>query len=499
MMDNLRNDDLQVHHTYVEYDDTFYDDQFEFNKVIVNFLSGPAHIILDCSVMIAIVVCLRIIHLLIDILGVQISVLKHVTTIVLGLVQLRGYSEKVGVEGPSDALNSANSIVVYYTSLVILARFMNAEASSFKKRLIAKILMVFLIALPLLVTEYLIFCYRMERLTTLRSVIAGFIMRASSLVLTADHPIVDTMACVAYLCHPATCITGIWQPIRSDKKKRPYKNLSDRQLTHFMQQVFIASKLFFKTIAILIVYANISDLISLADSFFDHSFTRISLRMYLVALEFRTSHYFFGYMSTGLLSFWVEPSDKEKFRVCDLAKIEYPRSLLEVVKFWNLPTHQWLKYHVFWPTKKHLSNVYIPLGLTYVVSSMLHGMKFHIWAVLLTLGFSTWIEHRLRVLLSRRYNACLLTNKCEYNLQSTCMRGHSRTPSNSLLVNIINLCFTFFAMTHLAYLGCIFVGNTDQASYTDALAIWSELYFFAHLISAAFYLVVKLIPTPRQS
>lgn len=477
----------------ISYESEFYNDQISVKELITNFLWGPSHILLDYSDILLVVLCLRFTHLIIDFSKVQAELLKNLTTIVLGLIQLKIYAEKVGLEKPEHEFSPIINLVVYYTILVIVARFLSVKTSSIVGQT-KRILMGVLIVAPLLANEYLIFFHKLSRLTTIRSVLAGLIMRSSSIIMTAKYPLVDTIACVAYLFHPATCILGVWQPMIVIEKRRTARADSMYgQFMNFMQQVFIATKPFLKTIVLLVVYANISDLITFVDSSIDHSLLRMSLTMYLTALEFRTSHYFSGYMSTSLLNLWENPASFPKFIVCEPIKIEFPRSLSEVVRFWNLPMHQWLKLHIFWPSRKHFPNIYVPLGLTYIVSSMLHGFKFHIWAVLLTLGFLTWLEHQLRALLSSRYSACLLSSSCEYNSQSICSRGHRRTPRNSVLVNIINSCFILLAMTHLAYLGCIFVGNSDQASYHDALAIWSEVYFFTHVVSVATYLAIKLI------
>ncbi|XP_054711221.1 protein-serine O-palmitoleoyltransferase porcupine-like [Uloborus diversus] len=71
--------------------------------------------------------------------------------------------------------------------------------------------------------------------------------------------------------------------------------------------------------------------------------------------------------------------------------IEIPRSLVEVVIWWNVPMHFWLKTYVF-KTAKPLGD-FAAVLLTYVASSLLHGLNFQLAAVLLSLGFYTYIEH----------------------------------------------------------------------------------------------------------
>ncbi|KFM71392.1 Protein-cysteine N-palmitoyltransferase porcupine, partial [Stegodyphus mimosarum] len=64
--------------------------------------------------------------------------------------------------------------------------------------------------------------------------------------------------------------------------------------------------------------------------------------------------------------------------------IEVPRSLVEVVIWWNVPMHFWLKTYVF-KTARPLGD-FIAILLTYAASSFLHGLNFQLAAVLLSLG-----------------------------------------------------------------------------------------------------------------
>lgn len=452
----------------------------------LDILWGPAHILSDCSNIILNVVYLRIIHLLIDSCNFNVqntNLIKDIATIILGLVQLRDFAYKYDLVAP------VNTMIIYYAALVIIRHVIVIRGGAYVPSLFTTLL-----AAPLFVNEYYIFAHQRQNLTTVRSILACLIMKSSSIILTPGIPIKNISSRVAYLLHPAASVFGVWQPIETAGTRR-HINDASRQFSRFKQQVCIALVYSFKTIIILIIYVNLAELASFVDSVMDHAFVKTLLRMYFVALEFRTSHYFTGFVSTSLISLWQDPAVKERFVVCQPIKIECPRSLLEVVRFWNLPMHYWLKHHVFWPVKQHTSSIYISLGLTYIVSSTLHGCKFHIWAVLLTLGFLTWTEHQLRLEISRRLSACVLSSRCKYNSRSECCRGHQRNPNNSFIVQLVNLAFTILAMIYLAYLGYIFVGNTDEASYTKALARWSEVYFFAHLTSIATYISLRAVQT----
>lgn len=68
--------------------------------------------------------------------------------------------------------------------------------------------------------------------------------------------------------------------------------------------------------------------------------------MYFKALEFRTSHYFIMFMcesfSVAIGHDRLDDSFNSKY-MTKPSSIEFPRSLVEVVIFWNVPMHVWLK------------------------------------------------------------------------------------------------------------------------------------------------------------
>jgi len=60
------------------------------------------------------------------------------------------------------------------------------------------------------------------------------------------------------------------------------------------------------------------------------------------AMSVRFSHYFISFLSefTCLLCGYVNESD---FTVTEPLRIECPRSLVDVVVYWNKPMHRWLR------------------------------------------------------------------------------------------------------------------------------------------------------------
>ena len=87
-----------------------------------------------------------------------------------------------------------------------------------------------------------------------------------------------------------------------------------------------------------------------------------------------------------------------------------PRSLVEVVVSWNLPMHRWLKQYVFKQTKGRLGAGAAVL-MTYLASTVLHGLTGQIAAVLFSLGAYTWVEHSLRAKLSNIMDASIGARK----------------------------------------------------------------------------------------
>ena len=159
---------------------------------------------------------------------------------------------------------------------------------------------------------------------------------------------------------------------------------------------------------------------------------------------------------------------------------------------------------------------------TYVASTLLHGLSgeflakcafpFHhtqslgqLAAVLLSLGFYTWVEHSLRDKLSRILDASIGARKevegrrkvrpskveiqrSMYNLYGFTNKAHNLMNPNYYLhpfqhregsawVILVNLIFGLLTMFHLAYLGVMFdQSNPEQVNDTSSKK--HQLYFF---------------------
>uniref|UniRef100_A0A3Q1APD1 Porcupine O-acyltransferase n=1 Tax=Amphiprion ocellaris TaxID=80972 RepID=A0A3Q1APD1_AMPOC len=140
------------------------------------------------------------------------------------------------------------------------------------------------------------------------------------------------------------------------------------------------------------------------------------LLAYENTMSFHFSNYFVGYLSetTATLAGAGFTEEKENLKwdmtVSKPLNIEFPRSMVEVVTSWNLPMSRFLHTYVFKSALKF--GTFSAIMVTYTASALLHGLSFHLGAVLISLGFITYIEHVLRKRLAAIFNACVLSKKC---------------------------------------------------------------------------------------
>ncbi|KAM6474825.1 protein-serine O-palmitoleoyltransferase porcupine isoform 1-T3 [Liasis olivaceus] len=219
------------------------------------------------------------------------------------------------------------------------------------------------------------------------------------------------------------------------------------------------------------------------------------LRAYESASSFHFSNFFVGFLSetTATLAGSGFTEEKENLKwdltVSHPLRVELPRSMVEVVTSWNLPMSRWLNSYVFKNSLK--LGTFSAIIVTYAASALLHGLSFHLAAVLLSLGFITYIEHVLRKRLSVIFDACILSKKC----QPGCSHRHS----TNLGVRLLNLLFGALAIFHLAYLGSLFDMDADDSveeqgygmSYT--IHKWSELSWASHWVTFGCWVFYRLI------
>ena len=112
---------------------------------------------------------------------------------------------------------------------------------------------------------------------------------------------------------------------------------------------------------------------------------------------------------------------------------------------------------------------------TFLASTFLHGFNFQLGAVLLSLGFFTYVEDRLRNKLAMKFDASIRAKRrAEDNFK------HSEA---SFRVMLFNMLFVLFSMVHLMYLGVMFDQSevqTEGYRWTHTIAKWESLSFFSH-------------------
>jgi len=215
---------------------------------------------------------------------------------------------------------------------------------------------------------------------------------------------------------------------------------------------------------------------------------------YRDAMSFRASHYFVSFMSeasviaAGFGGHSMGTHVLWHYTVTQPHNVEVPRSLVEVVVSWNLPMHRWLKQYVFKQTKGRLGAGAAVL-MTYLASTVLHGLTGQIAAVLFSLGAYTWVEHSLRAKLSNIMDASIGARK------DTETRKKHREGSSWVI--LVNLMFGLLTMFHLAYLGVMFDQSSPEQvtgySWSHTLSKWSRLDFTSHWLVAIMAVVNWLL------
>ncbi|XP_063064833.1 porcupine O-acyltransferase like [Engraulis encrasicolus] len=226
------------------------------------------------------------------------------------------------------------------------------------------------------------------------------------------------------------------------------------------------------------------------------------LDAYENAISFHYSHYFVSFLSETTTTLagagFTDNKDNVKWdmTVANPVNVELPRSMVEVVSSWNVPMSRWLNTYVFKSALK--LGTFPAILVTYTASALLHGLSFHLGAVLLSLGFITYVEHVLRKRLAVIFSACILSKSCP----PECTHQNKK----SLWVYGINVTFSVLAIFHLTYLGSLFDSDLDNmdnvensmdpgegflASHT--IQKWSELSWLSHKVMLGCFVFYWLI------
>uniref|UniRef100_A0A8C4F974 Uncharacterized protein n=1 Tax=Dicentrarchus labrax TaxID=13489 RepID=A0A8C4F974_DICLA len=318
-------------------------------------------------------------------------------------------------------------------------------------------------------------------------------MKAISLAFDLDRGAVGTLPSPAeflgYVLFVGTVVFGPWISFSS------YKNaIEGRKLSWLWLQSFSLSLL--KSQICLLVSTCIAPyLFTLFIPVQGNTVTQKWLHAYETAVSFHFSNYFVGHLSEGtsMLAGAGFTEEKDNIRwdmsVVKPLSVEMPRSMVMVVTSWNIPMSRWLKTYVFKNTVK--LGTFPAILVTYTASALLHGLSFHLGAVLLSLGFITYVEHVLRKRLASIFSACILSRPCT----SDCSHQHKK----EYWVMLLNVVFSFLAIFHLTYLGSMFDPGDDEQEVEEGYAAihtiqrWSELNWASHWVVFACWVFYRLI------
>ncbi|KAI1701720.1 MBOAT, membrane-bound o-acyltransferase family domain-containing protein [Ditylenchus destructor] len=287
----------------------------------------------------------------------------------------------------------------------------------------------------------------------------------------------DLPALLEYIFNPSTLLFG---PFNSSEQYYLAKKRSQTMdIKNFVMDVFSS----FKYLAISLMFVTYSSCISDQISFL---FNEPKLEYYTTAQAFRFSHYFVCYLSlfTALIGGFAE-SD---VRTTDWTAIEWPRSLTEVVVFWNLPMHSFLHKYIFRKTC-HNFGYFAAMISTFLASALLHGFNFQLTAVLLSLGFYAYVESTFRKRLALKLSACIESRNCG----PKCTHRHKKW---NFWVLAVNIAFVFLNIFHLAYLGAPFQQIEAQQhgySWQHTLSVWGKDWRFSSHIISVIILILSFI------
>lgn len=323
----------------------------------------------------------------------------------------------------------------------------------------------------------------------------------------------NIVAYLGYILNPATCALGPWLSYSRYLDALHTKPSLRRNLCQMLLNVLLS-------LVALVISNCIAPTLSELNAPANEQTTQAGrwthwLLMYTGAMSVRSSHYFVSFLSQAQLAAAGQQLDatalphsgRSKELLGELVvrpwRIEWPHSLSALVRCWNMPMHEWLKRYVYSTSKQEQAHsrhsTMVAVFCTYLVSSLLHGMDFRIYLVLLSLATFAEGETMLRRHLARLFNACVAVNPCpgaERCRYANCPRRLGWLSWRSLLVKLINLCFTLLAISHLAYLGIVLLNETLVAESEHELPFmhhWSAAGYLSHYVGIGMFLLYMFI------
>lgn len=280
-----------------------------------------------------------------------------------------------------------------------------------------------------------------------------------------------------YILCPANSILGPW--------------ISFHMYSHYLDYKFLNKR----WIKIIIVNLCISMLFLVLSNCIVPLYINDEMPKWLLAYRdaqaFRMSHYFVSSMSLVSMTsagFGLTNDCHSELQITKPLFIELPRSLVQVVIYWNIPMHQWLKNYIFKGCQPY--GQFTAIFVTYGVSSLLHGLNFQFSAVLLSIGTFSYVEYNLRHKAASALEVCCLANPC------TKQCDH-KFKKNSFLAVFVNTIFSVITIVHLAYLGVMFEASfalqESGYSYLHTMKKWENLNFFSHGFSAFMFVIYLMM------
>ncbi|KAG6463425.1 protein-serine O-palmitoleoyltransferase porcupine [Manduca sexta] len=280
-----------------------------------------------------------------------------------------------------------------------------------------------------------------------------------------------------YIFCPANCILGPWISFHTYSKYLGVRFLCQRWI-----------KIITVNLCMSMLYLVLSNCV--IPWYIDDESSKW-LVAYRDAQAFRMSHYFVSSLSiVSMVSagFGLTNDCHCELQVTKPLFIELPRSLVQVVIYWNIPMHQWLKNYVFKSSQPY--GHFAAIFTTYAVSSLLHGVNFQFSAVLLSIGTFSYIEYNLRYKVASALEVCCLAHPCI----KQCEHKHKK---NSVLAIITNAVFSIITIIHLAYLGVMFEASFSVQesgySYFHTISKWENLNYFSHGFAAFMYVIYLMM------
>ncbi|KAM3618798.1 uncharacterized protein V6R79_025076 [Siganus canaliculatus] len=402
-----------------------------------------------------------------------VSTVKHVISVLVGMYSLFLFFEW-------------NMLWVLFLTVLCYLVLLITRQSSNKGLVLSVVILIYLLIGEL----HLIDIVTWHKIRGSQMVVA---MKAISLAFDLERGAVGALPSPAeflgYALFVGTVVFGPWISFSSYKNATESSKLSWKWLQR-------SSLSFLKSQMCLLVSTCIAPyLFTLFIPIHGNTVTQKWLEAYETAVSFHFSNYFVGYLSEGTTMLAGAGFTEEKGNVrWDMSvvkplNVELPRSMIQVVTSWNIPMSQWLKTYVFKNAMK--VGTFPAILVTYTASALLHGLSFHLWAVLLSLGFITYVEHVMRKKLASIFSACILSRPCT----SDCSHHHRK----EYWVMLLNLVFSFLAIFHLTYLGSMFDPGVDEQEveegYTAIHTIqrWSELNWASHWVVFACWIFYHLI------